>query len=81
MRYLQTALYREANEREVLLAQVRQTTREGRRMKLSNFWNPPPSVRAAINRGDRKLGEWRKRVVAEAEAERRAELERRKEAA
>lgn len=50
-------------------------------MRLSNFWNPPPTVRDAIHRGDRKLGEWRKRLIDEAEAERRAELERRKASA
>jgi hypothetical protein len=39
----------------------------------NGFWRPPPGVRAAINRGVRKLAEYHKRLVARAVAERVAE--------
>jgi hypothetical protein len=49
-------------------------------MKLSNFWRPSPSVVESINRGEKQFIAWRQRLVAEAEAEWRAQLERRRAA-
>lgn len=34
---------------------------------VNPFWRPPPTVRAAITRGDRLLREYQQRVVADAE--------------